>query len=333
MWIAYAGIFGGIILMSSLIIGGFTERKEDEYFGKYNSLIFKGIAILCVMTCHLMGDFGNGVTFFTPLGGIGVAIFLMLSGYGLNESWIYGKGGYYWRKRILAVVVPYASVQTIFFWLENNFTIDNYFADIFLLSPNHPYGWYLNYLFLWYIIFYIVMKLHIKKEKKLALLAIISVTLFFVCGEIRAEQSLSFFTGILLSEFKSDKIKKYANWKLGILFVVFGCAFLALKQTDLVRMGSPLIFKFIQMLIKLPCGLGLCLVGMSVASKINLRFLALVGTISYELYLIHGYVLSQVSISLRGEIIFLGLSTSMAVLLWLLMDRTRGIQKKFLKIQ
>lgn len=51
MWIAYAGIFGGIILMSLLIIGGFTERKEDEYFGKYNSLIFKGIAILCVMTC------------------------------------------------------------------------------------------------------------------------------------------------------------------------------------------------------------------------------------------------------------------------------------------
>mgnify|MGYP007049247143 FL=1 len=86
------------------------------------------------------------------------------------------------------------------------------------------------------------------------------------------------------------------------------------------------------MLIKLPCGLGLCLVVMSISSKINLRFLALVGTISYELYLVHGYILSQVPLSIKGELVFLGLSIVLAVFLWLIVDKTKIVQRKLLKI-
>lgn len=52
----------------------------------------KGVAIICVVLCHYMGTFGQGITVFTPLGGIGVAIFLILSAYGLNESWNQGGG-------------------------------------------------------------------------------------------------------------------------------------------------------------------------------------------------------------------------------------------------
>ncbi len=49
---------------------------------------YKGIAILSVIICHAMGTFAQGrITWFTPLGGVGVAIFLLLSAYGLNESW------------------------------------------------------------------------------------------------------------------------------------------------------------------------------------------------------------------------------------------------------
>jgi peptidoglycan/LPS O-acetylase OafA/YrhL len=54
---------------------------------KTHSTIYKGIAILLIITCHFMGRFGHGIRVFTPLGGIGVAIFLILSGYGMNESW------------------------------------------------------------------------------------------------------------------------------------------------------------------------------------------------------------------------------------------------------
>lgn len=50
--------------------------------------VYKGLAILSVILCHAAGTFGQGrFVLFTPLGGIGVAIFLLLSAYGLNESW------------------------------------------------------------------------------------------------------------------------------------------------------------------------------------------------------------------------------------------------------
>ena len=55
---------------------------------KNSTTIYKGIAILAIMMCHAAGYFGGGnITYFTPLGGIGVAIFFLLSAYGLNESW------------------------------------------------------------------------------------------------------------------------------------------------------------------------------------------------------------------------------------------------------
>ena len=54
-------------------------------FTRNNTTIIKAIAILCVFFCH----FGNQFTrFTTPLGGIGVCMFLIISGYGLEKSFI-----------------------------------------------------------------------------------------------------------------------------------------------------------------------------------------------------------------------------------------------------
>lgn len=90
IWIKYASIYGISILFAFIVAGIISKNNTDEYFGRTNSKIMKGIAILAVMLCHLMGTFGGGTTLFTPLGGIGVSIFLMLSAYGINESYTRG---------------------------------------------------------------------------------------------------------------------------------------------------------------------------------------------------------------------------------------------------
>ena len=80
-----------IVVLFAFIIAGICSTKlQDEYFGRTNTKVMKGVALLAVMLCHLMGKFGGGTTLFTPLGGIGVSIFLMLSAYGLNESFTGG---------------------------------------------------------------------------------------------------------------------------------------------------------------------------------------------------------------------------------------------------
>lgn len=90
VWIKYASIYVLLILLTFVFAGISSTKSQGEYFERTNTQIMKGIAILAVMLCHLMGKFGGGTTLFTPLGGIGVSIFLMLSAYGLNESFIGG---------------------------------------------------------------------------------------------------------------------------------------------------------------------------------------------------------------------------------------------------
>ena len=58
-----------------------SKQADDNALSRYNTTVYKGIAILSVILCHFMGRFGHGITWFTPFCGIGVAVFLMLSDY------------------------------------------------------------------------------------------------------------------------------------------------------------------------------------------------------------------------------------------------------------
>lgn len=83
----YGALFLGVLIIFWIVSGMFANKTEDTFLGRNSSDIMKGIAILCVVICHFMGTYGQGIRIFTPLGGIGVSIFLILSAYGLNESW------------------------------------------------------------------------------------------------------------------------------------------------------------------------------------------------------------------------------------------------------
>jgi uncharacterized membrane protein len=79
-----------MLLLPFTLVSVLSDKTEMKFLDRNSSSVAKGIGILFVMLCHFMGDFGGGTVLLTPLGGIGVAIFLILSGYGLNESWTRG---------------------------------------------------------------------------------------------------------------------------------------------------------------------------------------------------------------------------------------------------
>ena len=91
-WMIYFGIIALTILIPFIVTGVTTKREEYAFLDKKSTSAMKGVAILCVVVCHYMGTYGNGVTLFTPLGGIGVSVFLILSAYGLTKSWLCGGG-------------------------------------------------------------------------------------------------------------------------------------------------------------------------------------------------------------------------------------------------
>lgn len=154
---------------------------------------------------------------------------------------------------------------------------------------------------------------------------------FAVKSPIRAEQSLAFLVGILLSEYK-DLHYKVTNKKAIVGLLMLGVGFLAIKQLPLTRNAPQVIYNFVELLIKTPCGLSIMGLVWHVAKKVNMKMFGWIGLFSYELYIIHGYVLAQTSIDVVGTFIFIMASFGGAIFPRFLLKRTKNLQRKILRV-
>lgn len=250
--------------------------------GRDCTTTIRGIAILIIIIGHV-GVSGFDLRVFNPFGGIGVAMFLVLSGYGLTES--YKKNGLsgFWRKKVLRIVIPYLV------WIP-------LYHIVMRISPIGlptqiqaiPRYWFIEYLVFAYVIFYFAFK-HIKSYV-IPIIIIIGVISFFTTNNLRAEQSFSFLCGILLS-LKKSSFEKQSNKTVLIfsctLFLI-GITALFVKQLPMLRVYDleSIQFRFINLFIKLPIGISLILFSFLLIPKGN-KPLMHIGNLSYELYLSH----------------------------------------------
>ena len=125
-----------LILLCALWMVGvlFEDKQENDY--KFMSVqhtnICRAIAAIIIIIQHVSGGFE--IRYLTPLGGIGVAMFLILSGYGLNESYKKKKSGGYWKKKVVRVLIPYLIVSMVVIGLQ---ILCSFKIEI-------PYYWYLD---------------------------------------------------------------------------------------------------------------------------------------------------------------------------------------------
>lgn len=283
-----------LIFTFTILAIAYVIVKSDygnlEFLSKNHTNSIKGLAILLVILNHMGGAFG--VRYLTPLGGIGVAMFLICSGYGLVVS--YEKNGLkgYWNKKIIGVLIPYMIIEIFTTLFRSDNTLMNIATDLIIIGSKHPYGWYLKCLLFWYIIFYIISRLNLLSKSKIYLFYIVSLIVILNHNQLWAEQALSFTLGITLAYYKNSikntiTKKKYVSHIL--LFV--GILFLGIKQINIFRQSPYIVLNSIQILIKLPiaCALSIYLYKFSsiIKNSIFIKF----GTISYSLYLIHGYII------------------------------------------
>lgn len=333
-WIIFFLIFVIFVTLPSLImaIKNKGQGVRTSSFSRDNTTIYKGFAILCIICSHYMNIMGGGVTLFTPLGGTGVSIFLFLSGYGLNESWNSSiqknKIPYkdWWKKRLINVAVPYGIVSLVLYWIPHfmshgfqSHDLLDIILDLCCLKPQYIYGWYLQYLALWYFIFYFVKRTPFFNKNRYILFSLISIAIFIFTRGLVAEQSLSFVFGIILSDFKYKAIiENLRSCKSALVILIVGITFLAIKQTDLIRSAPKTIFNLVQLFIKLPIGFGSVMMIYQLSKKINLDFIKVVGVISYEYYIIHGYILgyfcSRNSEKIYGAVMFFVVSFTISFL-------------------
>lgn len=305
-----------------------NEKENNSIILSFNtSTILRGVAILLVIFQHLGGGLGTNV--LTPLGGTGVAIFLILSGYGINESFKKKGLNYYWENRIIKVFIPYFVIISILSCFSSHFNIKAYLLDILGVKTSY---WYIAFLFKQYILYYIATKYFHKF--RLHIIFIISTILIFILPNIEAEQGFSFLFGILISE---NYNKLYSNKILTkniLIFIVFciGTIFLAIKQLPIIReYQNHFFYNWIQLFIKLPYAIFFIFITHKLLI-LKRSFLAFTGKISYELYLIHMIFLKYIEMKIINAFLILIISFILSYLFYLLNQHTNAFLKKRIDI-
>lgn len=145
----------------------------------------------------------------------------------------------------------------------------------------------------------------IHSEKvRLAFWAAISITIFLLCNELWAQQALSFVGGCCVAEFEEKRTMPYQTKKTqftpgGIVFLLIASLLAFICKHTIGNVFPERVIYGLQLIYLLSAALTIILIVKCIKWKTNIeavgtvvivsRLLSLVGMISYELYLVHGY--------------------------------------------
>lgn len=287
--------------------------------------ICKGVAIILILLSHIGNSFR--IRWLTPLGSWGVGVFLFFSGYGLASS-VQKKGlEGYWKKRIIAAYIPYITAELIgfFFCLDRNYqeiSLIKILKDLFLLKTAHPFGWYMQCLFLSYFMLFVGQKLFSQKRKQFyAFLFAAAAAIFITFRPLFKQQIFSFILGVWVADHSSWVEKKAEKIWNALLLFAMGLLFLLLRQILYIRQLHWILYNLIHAMQIILLTVGSVFLIQNVGSNCSAEFTDIfrrLGLISNELYLYHAFVLSYVvknQISYYGIVFFFTVSLAVAILM------------------
>lgn len=327
----------------------------------------KGFAMLAIIFSHIGYFLSNQSQFLYPLSimaGVGVDIFLFLSGFGLTISSLQRPLGIFnfYKKRLTRLFLPMWIVLVVFLLLDFlilnktypiNTIIYNFFgffprANLFL-DIDSPL-WYFTLILFYYLVFPILFNRRFP---------IISAFLFFLVGYLVTKQALpvqidllgfyklhlfAFPYGVLFAllinkehnqlvqKIKSDISKRFLFLK-------------PLKPTIITIVKILILIFFINFAYHSGVGEGInierkisllettLIVLIFISKRITFRFFEIFGKYSYEIYLIHWPILYRYDFLYKNldasiaTLLYLGLFLGLAFLLYKLVDKISTLLK------
>lgn len=248
-------------------------------------------------------------------------MFLFLSGYGLSKSFDKSSLQSYWWKKLTRIGTPWLIWCCMFFAISRCF--DFLHDSSFVLRY-----WYLEYLFIWYLMFWICNKLF-SKRVCLIVFTIAAIAMFFIWKNLQAEQSLSFLAGVALAKMGrvNNKGKRSLNkWRFALPTVLFAYAtiFLALKQMPQIRAygEESLFMKFVQLNIKFPYAMAaITAVFLNNTPAWLNKMICPIGVLSLELYLVQTQFFTLIEGSFSALVIISASVIFLSIILHYLGDK------------
>ena len=214
-----------------------------------------------------------------------------------------GGGGRYRNSKIIRVLIPYAIVSLV--------VITTQFLTRTKIEI--PYYWYLDFIFLQYLVFYLIITIPKLYTKRYLVLCVVSIVTFIGCSYtangLRAEQAISFLVGVWLSDNYAKARKWLMNPMILLTLMIGGTLLLATKQIPSIRMHEgEILWQCIQLIMKTSFAMAFIGGAYWVGGLFNNGFITLVGGVSYELYLVHFRLLELPPKGVWGMCVFLGAS-------------------------
>lgn len=257
----------------------------------------------------------HGLEPFVSIGYLFVAIFFFYSGYGLLKSFKnkenYLKG--FLPKRISPIFVATVLIGLVFMlarnWMRDRYSIFN--ISIGEPATINPNGWFPYTICIFYIGFYLAYRFC--KNQKTALFVTCAVVVLYmlfcdfnIYGTWWYNSAPAFAAGLVLAEYEDRIISSFKKHYV-LNFIIFGLLsavsiFFAVQHPE---NWDRLVILFAQIISSVVFVFFLLLVGLKV--KIGNKILAWLGTMTLELYLIHGlfvYLFGFCFISERVESLY-----------------------------
>ena len=341
-----------VLLLITLLIYLLPQNKE--YLNVKSTSGLRGFLAIGIIFHHVSQWVTSGDEFsnFSYMGTYIVSIFFFLSAYGLysqNEN----KKNYldnFLVKRLSKILVPFFSISLIymFYRFVNGQLMDfNFFINLFLKGSTIIYkGWFVDIIILMYVFFYISFKFFQNK-----FLSIVLNTIFiigYICLAIKLGYSvwwynsaLAFVIGLIWAK-NQNKIDRFLDryYFIAIILVTV-LLFFSHKYNILLKyihLEDSYSYALAANLDNIIFTIYFIIVFLKKINFSNMS-LILLGSISFELYMIHGLVISileKIFVSSRvNDVLFTFFVLMISLILAWIINKlvNRFIQKVSLSIK
>lgn len=311
MMLTYAlmGLF--VLTMAFVTLAGFKYSPDkDSFLSPEEARFFRGFWCIIVILVHIPAFYGNRIQdMLGSFGYIGVTFYFMTSAYGLKYS-VSHKEGYmkrFWRNRLPGLVVPAAIISALIA-ITQVILGDTAFIPQFIYNS---LSW-LIVLLLCYFAFWIVYRVLpavIKKpagswQDAVMVIIIIAFSLIerftdFKITLIWIVEPLGFAYGILAAS-HAEKIKDWIGRKWGVKSILLLTVSVAL---GLMYLKFKPVAVWGDYLLKIVLGIAITMFIFEAVGKIKIgnRVNSFLGNISYEVFLVHGYVITLLTWIFKGR--------------------------------
>lgn len=258
----------------------------QQLLSTHKTQALRGISAILIYVFHILCQLDIS-PLFNFMGGMCVAVFLIVSGYGINESYHKNKLHGFWDKRFSKVILPTFIFICCFDLVCPDESLKSCISELTYATPTY---WFVFHVIKCYAAYYIARRfLGRYWIVGMSAWAVFCLNYSFCDIHLESEQAFSFFAGTLISENK-ERLNSLSQttmkrWLIA-LFLIGLCCYIAKAFPAIHHYKNTLAYNY----LLCPFRLSWALVAIAALSSLKIeqsRILAFCGKHSLEIYIAH----------------------------------------------